>query len=88
MSNHSGGHMLNDVIGLLDREKVFDFLGRARSQRIVLEILSRATDEYDCNPGEILEGHGTALGICSYCASPAPDVVADLCDKCRVEIGL
>ena len=83
MSNHSGSYMLNEIISLLNREQVFDFWGKERTQRIVLEMLSRATREYDCNPGEVLEGHGATLGLCYCCKSPADNVVADLCQKCR-----
>ena len=85
MSNHWGSYMLNEVIGLLNREEVFDLLGKTRTQRIVLEMLSRATEEYDCNPGEVLKGFGATLGLCYYCRSPSHTVVADLCQKCRAE---
>lgn len=77
---------MNGVIGLFRRERVFDRLGKKRSQRIVLEMVNRAEWEDECNPGEILEGHGAALGLCSYCLSPANDVRADICRKCRAEI--
>lgn len=87
MSNHSGGHQLNEIIALLDREQVFAWLGKERTQRIVLEILDRATREYDCNIGEILRGHGEAVGLCSCCRSRADDVVEDLCPECRAKLG-
>jgi hypothetical protein len=83
MSNHSGSYMLNEIISLLNREQVFEFWGKERTQRIMLEMLSRATSEYDCNPGEVLEGHGTTLGLCYDCKLPADNVVDDLCQKCR-----
>ncbi len=83
MSNHEGSYMLNEIIGLLDREQVFTWLGKERTQRIVLEMLHRAMSEYDCNPGEVLEGHGAKLGLCHSCRSPADDVVDDLCQNCR-----
>jgi hypothetical protein len=83
MSNHSGSYMLNEIISLLIREQVLEFWGKERTQRIVLEMLSRARSEYDCNPGEILEGHGATLGLCYVCKSPADNVVDDLCRKCR-----
>jgi len=56
VSNHDGSHMLNDVIALLRREGVFDRLGKAHSQRIVSEMVSRAYEEHDCRHAEILEG--------------------------------
>jgi len=83
MSNHSGSYMLNEIISVLNREQVFEFWGKERTQRIMLEMLSRATSEYDCNPGEVLEGHGTTLGLCYDCKLPADNVVDDLCQKCR-----
>jgi hypothetical protein len=87
LSNHWGGHMLNDVIALLRRDRVFECLGKGRSGRIVLEIVRRAEKDHDCNPDEILEGHGKALGLCYYCLAPATGIVADICRKCRVETG-
>jgi hypothetical protein len=87
MSNHSGSYLLNEIIGLLHREQVFTWLGKGRTQRIVLEMLDRATREYDCNIGEILKGHGATVGLCSYCRSPADDVVEDLCRECRAKLG-
>jgi hypothetical protein len=87
MSNHDGSHMLNDLIALLRRERVFERLGQKKSQRIVAEIVRRADYEYDCRSGEILDGHGAALGLCYYCLKPADDVVADLCGACRAESG-
>jgi hypothetical protein len=79
--------MLNDVIALLRRERVFGRLGKSHSQMILLEIIRRAEKDHDCNPDEILEGHGKALGLCYYCLAPAKGVVADICPKCRAEIG-
>lgn len=87
MSNHWGSHMLNDVIALLRRERVFECLGKGSSRRIVLEMIRRAKKDHDCNPGEILEGHGKALSLCYYCLAPAKGIVADICRKCRAESG-
>jgi hypothetical protein len=87
LSNHWGSELLNDVIALLRRERVFECLGKSSSQRIVLEMIRRATEDHDCNPGEILEGHGKALGLCYYCLAPAKGILADICRKCRAESG-
>ena len=85
MSNHDGSRMLNDVIALLRREGVFERLGKAHSQRIVSEMVSRAYDEHDCRHYEILNGHGAALGLCWDCLEPSRYIRADLCPKCRKE---
>jgi len=87
VSNHEGSHLLNDVIALLRREGVFDRLGKAHSQRIVSEMVSRAYEEHDCRHAEILEGHGAALGLCCDCMKPSKRIRADLCPKCRKENG-
>ena len=75
------------LIALLRRERVFERLGQRKSRRIVAEIVRRADYEYDCRSGEILDGHGAALGLCYYCLKPADDVVADICGACRKESG-
>jgi hypothetical protein len=75
--------MLNHVISLLRRERVCGWLGRSRSQRLVIEIVRWADYEHDCRAFEILEGHGSALGVCSNCLKPAKGVVEELCPKCR-----
>jgi hypothetical protein len=77
--------MLNDVIARLRRELVFERLGKAHSQRIVSEMVSRAYDEHDCRHFEILDGHGAALGLCWDCLEPSRYIRADLCPKCRRE---
>jgi hypothetical protein len=65
VANHDGGRMLNHVIGLLRRDRVFERLGRSRSQQLILEIVKHADHQHDCRAYEILEGHGAALGLCS-----------------------
>lgn len=88
MSNHDGSYLLNEVIALLRRERVFEHLGKRTSQRIVAEIVRRADAEYDCNPGEILDGHGEALGVCYHCVRPVDTLVIGLCTACRDELGI
>lgn len=70
MSNHSGSYMINSIIKMLEQEAVFEHLGKDISQTIVLNILKIA-DNYDCNPGEILDEIGERLGICFYCQQVA-----------------
>lgn len=64
MSNHDGGYLLNSVLELLDEREVFDWLGKDKTQQLVLEIVNLACNHHDCNSGEILEGLGQAIGIC------------------------
>lgn len=63
MSNHEGSHMLNEVIALLRKKNVLDLLGRETAQELALEMIA-ISRRYDCNPSEILDGHGDSLGIC------------------------
>jgi hypothetical protein len=83
VSNHAGGYLLNEVIEILDKAKVFDLLGKERSQDLILEITRRARRDYDCNAGEILEGYEARLGICHRCTSPAEKIRRGLCPTCR-----
>jgi hypothetical protein len=79
--------MLNDIIALLRRERVFLRLDRGHAQRILAEIARRSREEYDTNPAEILDGHSEALGLCSDCLEPAEGIAVDMCRKCRAEAG-
>lgn len=74
--------MLNRVLTLLDRERVFDLLGKEASQRLVVEIVKMARWQYDCNEGEILEGH-ERLGLCYGCLLAVDDLEDGLCVECR-----
>jgi hypothetical protein len=85
MSNHSGGRMLNDVIGILEKSDVFKLLGQDKSRAMVLEIVKVACWQYDCNGDEILEGVGEQVGICYCCAEPATTFRKGLCEKCDWE---
>jgi hypothetical protein len=87
MSNHTDSYLLNDVIALLRRERVFQLVGLKKSQRIVAEIARRADGDYDCNSGEVLEGHGPALSICESCMKPARKLVLGVCARCLEEDG-
>ena len=85
MSNHSGSYMLNEIIKrLLEESNVFNLLGREKTQQLVLDIIGISFD-YDCNPGEILEGLGERLGICYYCLKPAENFEDGVCANCRKE---
>jgi hypothetical protein len=82
MSNHAGSYLLCEVLELLDREQVFDQLGRPKAQRLVADIVRLAQKGYDCNSGEILEGHAERLGLCSCCLSPEEPIQKGLCPRC------
>ena len=62
--------MLNEVIALLRKQDVLDLLGRERARELVLE-MTAVSRKYDCNPNEILDGHGSDLGIGRYRLEPA-----------------
>ena len=81
MSNHSGSYMLNKVLNMLLSHSAFDCLDAEKTQSIVLALLKIA-DDYDCNPGEILEGIGERLGVCYYCQSAAQNFRERVCLNC------
>jgi hypothetical protein len=74
--------MLNEVLELLEKNDVFETLGRDKTQRLVLDIVNISCD-YDCNPGEILCSIGERLGICYYCLKPGTDFEDGICSDCR-----
>ncbi|WP_141699109.1 hypothetical protein [Candidatus Thiosymbion oneisti] len=82
MSNHSGSYMLNDVLNTLQRYSVFDALGKEKTQAMVIEII-KMSQQYDYNPGEILENMDERLGICHFCLSPADEFHDGICKKCH-----
>jgi len=81
MSNHSGSYMLNEVLRYLDQQGVFELAGEAKTQEIVLKIV-KISDQYDCNPGEILDGLQERFGICAYCMKPAERFEDGYCPTC------
>jgi hypothetical protein len=85
MSNHEGSYLLNEVIGILDGAKVFELLGKEKSQELVLRITRRGTSRHDCNAYEILEGYEERLGICHVCVAPAKEIEDGVCVACRKE---
>ncbi len=84
MSNHEGGHMLNEVLQTLDNYQVFNWLGLGKTQELV-QVILKIGYEYDCNYGEILAEIGRKLGTCGSCARPANIVYRDLCQQCFLD---
>ncbi|GAA6621980.1 hypothetical protein [Scytonema sp. NUACC26] len=83
MSNHTGSYMLNDVIKLLNDEQVLNIIGLQKSHQVITQIVKIASKDYDCNAGEILEGHTDYLNLCYCCLSTATDLESGLCRNCR-----
>jgi hypothetical protein len=83
MADHSGGYMLNEVIGLLEREQIFEFLGKERSSQLLLEITRLAERRYDCRSYDILEGHTDKLAFCYLCLTLTDDLIDGRCKECR-----
>jgi anaerobic ribonucleoside-triphosphate reductase len=81
MSNHDGSYMLRDVLTLLDRAGIWEQMPRAKTQQLVIDIVKLAYDRYDCNAGEILEGH-EELGVCYNCRKPVAALRHGLCQEC------
>jgi len=81
VSNHSGSYMLNDVISILRKYKVFNSLSDIEKRKLTDEILDIGDDT---NSGEILEGHELFLGICGVCCKEdVPISQYGLCEECE-----
>jgi hypothetical protein len=85
MSNHSGSRMLNQVITMLDRYQVFSAMDKETARNLIKEIVQMASLEYDCNQGEILEGHTQQFNLCYYCLADTSNLKNGLCTTCRGE---
>ncbi len=83
MSDHTGSYMLNDIIQMLRDEQVFNLIGLEKSQQLITKLVKIATKDYDCNRGEILEGHTDYLSICYCCLAITTDLESGLCLSCR-----
>jgi hypothetical protein len=83
MSNHDGGRMLNDVIDIMAKAKVFTLLGEEKSRKMIVEMVELASRQYDCNHGEILAGHTKRLQLCYYCLAAATNLKDGMCPNCR-----
>jgi hypothetical protein len=81
MSNHDGGHMLKEVLEMLDELGVFEWLGTEKTEELVSSII-QVGRLHDCNDSEILYEVGRKLGICAYCTHPAKIVYNDICQLC------
>jgi recombinational DNA repair protein RecR len=82
MSNHDGSYMLNDVLKLLEKEQIFEQIGREKTVTLVTEIL-RMSYGHDCNIGEVLEDIGERLGVCSSCGTVTWELKEGYCDQCQ-----
>lgn len=83
MSDHSGSYMLNDIIQMLDDEQVLETIGLQKTQQVITKLVRIATRQYDCNAGEILEGHTDRLHLCYCCLANTTDLESGLCRSCR-----
>ncbi len=82
MSNHSGSHMLNSMLARLEREAFFSDIGPEKTEEFFRHIYALSWD-YDCNPGEILDGIGERLAICDTCFTLSKGLVDGTCASCR-----
>ena len=82
MSNHWGSHMLNEALEALERNGVFEQVGREKTRQVVADYL-RIGAMNDGNAYEVLENIGERLGICFGCAQYRSDMVDGLCSECR-----
>ena len=82
MSNHSGSRMLNSMLARLEQEAFFSEIGPKKTEEFFRHIHALSWD-YDCNPGEIMDGIGERLAICDSCFSPSEDLDHGTCASCR-----
>jgi hypothetical protein len=81
MSNHAGSYMLRDVLTLLTQAGVWQYMPRPATQNLVVGIVDLACRRYDCNAGEILDGH-EGLSVCYSCLKPVEPLRRGLCLSC------
>lgn len=82
MSNHDGSYLLNEVLLLLDKQKVFDFLGKEKTLAFLNEIRTIGNC-HDCNNGEILDGIGGTLKVCYCCWNYSNKLEDGICEQCE-----
>jgi len=73
--------MLRDVLTLLTQAGIWEHLSRPATQSLVVGIVELACRRYDCNAGEILDGH-EGLGVCYFCQRPVEPLRRGLCPSC------
>ena len=69
MANHTGGDILNEVLRLLDARGFFRDQQETGTRSFLQEVL-RIAWEGDCSAGDVFDGIGPRLGICSQCQRP------------------
>ncbi len=43
MSNHSGSYMLNNVLEMLEKQSIFDYLGKEKTRSLVHDIVNMSS---------------------------------------------
>ena len=66
MSNHDAGRLLNEVLCILEKREIFQYLGKEETLKFLREVKS-AGYRHDCNDYEILDDLGERLKICYEC---------------------
>ena len=85
MSNHSGSYMLNSMLIMLERESFFSEIGPEKTEEFFRHLYALSWD-YDCNPGEILDGIGERLAICDACFALS-ELDHGRCASCRASFA-
>lgn len=85
MSDHTGSYMLNEILVLMEKEQIFELLGKAGTQKFIKEMIQISCRSYDCNAGEILDGLTDRFELCYCCQSATVDLIDGLCRECRGE---
>ena len=83
MANHGGSYMVREILDLLEREKVFEFLSREKTHHFLQTVVRRAVYGYDCVAREILKGFGSRFGLCDSCYRACEDLRFGLCPDCQ-----
>lgn len=82
MSNHLGGHMLNELLIAMAKDEVFEKLDKKDTRRILKNVFDIGYN-YDCNPGEILEGLSAYFEVCYCCLEFDRELEGGLCKECK-----
>jgi hypothetical protein len=84
MSNHTESYLINDIIKIFDKYEVFEFLGKEKTLKLLLEIKDLGS-ERDCNDDEILYKIGNKLKLCYECWQYTDKLDIGRCEKCNLK---
>jgi hypothetical protein len=84
MSNHDGGHLLNEFVNGLIKIGLLNGIDSERKVAVV-DLLRKLCWRHDCNWGEIIDADlAKLLGTCMYCQGTNKEAINDdgYCPEC------